>query len=45
MKSMLAAFAAVAVIALGADIVLEGMGYSAAAANTGGAVRLDPASE
>lgn len=45
MKSMLAAFVAVAVIALGADIVLEGMGYSVEEANTGPAVRLDDAGE
>ncbi|MEO3416985.1 hypothetical protein AAFO92_20215 [Roseovarius sp. CAU 1744] len=41
MKSMLTAFAAVAVIAIGADFVLDGMGYSAEAANSGSAVRLD----
>ncbi len=41
MKSMLTAFAAMVVIAVGADIVLEGMGFSAQEAMTGNAVRLD----
>ena len=45
MKSMLTAFAAVLVIAVAADFVLEGMGFSAEAANTSNAVRLDSAGE
>ncbi|MFD1157799.1 hypothetical protein [Roseovarius aestuarii] len=45
MKAMLAAFAVTAVIAVGADLVLEGMGFSAEAANTGNAVRLGAAPE
>ncbi len=45
MKAMLTAFAAMVVIAIGADFVLEGAGFSAEAANTGSAVRLDPAGE
>lgn len=45
MKAMLAAFVVTAVIAVGADLVLEGMGFSAEAANTGNAVRLGAAAE
>ncbi len=45
MKSMLVGFVAIAVIAVGADIVLESMGYSVEEANTGNAVRLDKQGE
>lgn len=45
MKAMLMAFAATVVIAIGADFVLEGIGFSAEAVNTGSAVRLDNAGE
>ncbi len=45
MKAMLTAFAATVVIAVGADFALEGMGFSAEAANTGAAVRLDDGGE
>ncbi len=41
MKSMLTAFAVTFVIAFGADIVLENMGFTAQDANSGNAVRLD----
>lgn len=45
MKSMLTAFAATLVIAVGADMVLETMGFSAQDASTGNAVRLDDSKE
>lgn len=45
MKTMLLAFVACAVIAVGADIVLEGMGFSAQEARSGTAVRLGDGAE
>ena len=45
MKSMLVGFVAIAVIAVAADIVLEGLGYSVEEANTGSSVRLDQPGE
>ncbi|WP_298837039.1 hypothetical protein [uncultured Roseobacter sp.] len=41
MKAMFLAFAAMAVIAVGADFALDEMGFSAQERGTGGAVRLD----
>ena len=41
MKTMLLAFVAMAVIAVGADFALDEMGFSAQEQGTGGAVRLD----
>ena len=43
MKTMWLAFAATAVIAVGADQVLDRLGFSARDVNSGGAVRLDSA--
>lgn len=45
MKSMLAAFVAMIVIAFAAEAALERMGFSAQDTNTSSAVRLDDASE
>ena len=45
MKSMLLAFVATAVVAIGADFVLGSMGFSAQEATSGTAVRLDVASQ
>lgn len=41
MKAMLAAFVAIAIIAIGADVALERAGFSAADRTTSDAVRLD----
>lgn len=41
MKAMLAAFAAIAVIAIGSNLVLDNAGFSAAERSSGPAVRLD----
>ncbi len=41
MKAMLAGFALIALIAVGADLALEGVGYSAQDRNSGTAVRLN----
>jgi hypothetical protein len=41
MKAMLAAFAAIAIIAIGANFALQQAGFSAADRTTGDAVRLD----
>lgn len=41
MKAMLMGFAAMIVISIGAYFVLQEMGFSAGAANSGDAVRLD----
>ena len=40
MKVMLLSFVAIAVIAVGANLILDEMGFSAAASGAGGAVRL-----
>ena len=40
MKAMLFAFVAIIVIAVGANLVLDGMGFSSAGSNTSAAVRL-----
>lgn len=45
MKSMMLAFVAMAVIAVCADFVLSGMGFSAQEATAGAAVRLDAAGQ
>ncbi len=45
MKTMMLAFLVTIVIAVGADIVLESMGFSAEDRLTGNAVRLDSGSE
>lgn len=41
MKAMLVAFAAIAVIAVGSDAVLDQVGFSAQERTSGDAVRLD----
>lgn len=41
MKAMLAAFAAIAIIAVGADYALDMAGFSAAQTTTSDSVRLD----
>ncbi len=41
MKAMLTAFAATAVIAIGADFILDQVGFSSQERTTGSAVRLD----
>ncbi|MDA8747465.1 hypothetical protein N9M66_04565 [Litoreibacter sp.] len=41
MKAMLAAFVAIAVIAIGSNMILSGSGFSAQERATGAAVRLD----
>lgn len=41
MKAMLAAFAAIALIAIGANVILDQVGFSSAERGTGSAVRLD----
>ncbi|MEZ5882191.1 MAG: hypothetical protein R3D35_16210 [Nitratireductor sp.] len=41
MKAMLFAFVALVVISVGANLVLDGMGFSSAENNTSAAVRLD----
>ncbi len=41
MKAMLVAFAAIIVIAIGADLALREAGFSSAEQNSGSAVRLD----
>lgn len=41
MKAMLTAFAAIAIIAFGSNLVLDNAGFSAAERGSGSAVRLD----
>ena len=41
MKAMLTGFAAIVVIAIGANVVLQNAGFSAEERNSGTAVRLD----
>ena len=41
MKAMLFAFVAIVVIAVGANLALDGVGFSSADNNTSAAVRLD----
>ncbi|MEJ6403849.1 hypothetical protein [Yoonia sp. 2307UL14-13] len=41
MKAMLAAFAAIALIAVGANVILDNVGFSSAEQGSGSAVRLD----
>ena len=41
MKAMLAAFAVIALIAIGANVILDQVGFSSAERGTGSAVRLD----
>lgn len=41
MKAMLAGFALIAVIAVGADLALESVGFSSQDRNSGAAVRLN----
>ncbi len=41
MKAMLAAFAAIAVIAVGSNLILQNAGFSAEERGAGAAVRLD----